>query len=119
MAFEGLTVKDFKLIILLLAEKVLHRDRDIVLWLHSHQPGAGLELWVASGIALAKDHTSGVCQKLIGRAVHWEKERGVLCTWHRDRSGLGYQLVRGVELSLPRCTGPHIYHCTDPWQEVT
>lgn len=73
--FEGLTVKDLKFIILLLAKEVLHRDRDIVLWLNPHQPGAGLELWVASGIALAKDHSSGVCQKLVGRAVHWKKER--------------------------------------------
>lgn len=89
MAFVGLTIKDLKLIILLLAEEVLHRDRDVVLWLHPHQPGAGLELWVASGIALAKDHARGVCQKLIGWALHWEKERNTLyMTWRQKSVGV-------------------------------
>ena len=84
MAFEGLTVKDLKLVVLLLAEEVLLRDRDIVLWLNPHQPGAGLELWVASRIALAKDHASGVCQKLIGWTMHWEKGRDTMyMTWRQ------------------------------------
>lgn len=86
--FEGLTVKDLKLIILLLAEEVFHRDRDVVLRLHPHQPGAGLELWVASRVALAEDHARGVCQKLIGWAVYWEEERDAMyMTWRQNRAG--------------------------------
>lgn len=88
MVFEGLTVKDLKLIILLLAEEVFHCDRDVVLRLHPHQPGAGLELWVASRVALAEDHARGVCQKLIGWAVYWEKERDAMyMTGRQDRAG--------------------------------
>lgn len=50
--FARLTVKDLKFIILLLTEKVLHREGDVVVRFHSHQPRAGLELGIASWVAL-------------------------------------------------------------------
>lgn len=80
-ACDRLTIKNLKLIILLLAEEVLHCEGDVIVGLHSHQPRAGLELGVASRVTLAQDHACGVCQKLICWAVHLEKERETPSMW--------------------------------------
>ena len=74
--FNLLTIKDLKLIILLLTEKVLHRDGDVIFGLHSHQPRADLELGIAARVALTQDHACGIRQKLIRWAVHLESLEG-------------------------------------------
>ena len=79
--FNLLTIKDLKLIILLLTEKVLHCDGDVIFGLHSHQPRADLELGIAARVALTQDHTCGIRQKLIRWAVHLEKEREIPGMW--------------------------------------
>lgn len=119
-----LTIKDLKLIILLLTEEVLHCEGDVVFGLYSHQPRAGLELGIAPWVALTQDHTCGVCQKLIRWAVHLEKEREIPGTWDGEGTRpqtcafLWYkrQPLESQYLSIQKV--PNIPH-TPPGQEVT
>lgn len=67
---ESLTVKDFKLIVLLLAQEVLDGEGDVVPRLHLHHPGTGLEVRVGPQEALAEDDSGGVRHHLVHRAVH-------------------------------------------------
>lgn len=121
-----LTIKDLKLIILLLTEEVLYCDGDVIFGLHFHQPRAGLELRIASRVALTQDNACGVCQKLICWAVHLEKEKRNIryMRWKRRKTNTcAFSWCKRQQLENQYLStfiqDPSTHHYTAPRQEMT